>query len=86
MPVICNSGPLIALGKPNHLKLLATRYTDLIILAPVVQEVVVEGLVIGMSDALTVKLFVVNRQVKGQSIPLQKLQLIQCRLFWSQVR
>jgi CRISPR/Cas system-associated exonuclease Cas4 (RecB family) len=70
MPVICNSGRLIALGKPNHLKLLATRYTDLFISAPVVQEVVVEGLVIGMSDALTVKLFVANRQVKVQSIPL----------------
>jgi predicted nucleic acid-binding protein len=69
MPVICNSGPLIALGKLNHLELLTALYANFIIPAPVYQEVVVEGLVIGMPDALTIKLFVENRQVKVESIP-----------------
>jgi hypothetical protein len=68
MPVICNSGPLIALGKLNHLELLTALYTDLIIPVPVYQEVAVEGLAIGMPDALTVKLFVENGQVKVESV------------------
>lgn len=55
--VLCNAGPLIALGKLNRLDLLASLYGQVQITAGVYDEVVTQGRARGMSDALTVWLF-----------------------------
>lgn len=55
--VLCNAGPLIALGKLNRLDLLAELYKEVQIPHAVYDEVVTQGLARGMSDALTVRLF-----------------------------
>jgi predicted nucleic acid-binding protein len=55
--VICNAGPLIALGKLNRLDLLVELYQTVQIPRSVYDEVVIQGLVRGASDALTVRLF-----------------------------
>lgn len=58
MPVVlCNSGPLIVLGKLNHLDLLTELYGEVRIPRSVYDEVVVQGLARGASEALTVRLF-----------------------------
>ncbi len=58
MPVVlCNSGPLIALGKLNRLHLLADLYGEVQIPRAVYDEVVTQGLARGAPDALTVRLF-----------------------------
>jgi len=56
-PVLCNSGPLMALGKLNRLDLLADLYGEVQIPRAVYEEVVTQGLACGVSDALTVRLF-----------------------------
>jgi len=55
--VLCNAGPLIALGKLNRLDLLADLYGEVQIPRAVYDEVVTQGLARGASDALTVRLF-----------------------------
>jgi len=55
--VLCNAGPLIALGKLNRLDLLADLYGQVEMTRAVYDEVVTQGLARGMSDALTVRLF-----------------------------
>ena len=63
MPVVlCNSGPLIALGKLNRLDLLAVLYSEVTIPRAVYDEVVVQGLAHGASEALTVRLFWEHQQ------------------------
>jgi predicted nucleic acid-binding protein len=58
MPVVlCNSGPLIALGKLNRLDLLADLYGQVEITRGVYDEVVTRGLAHGMPDARIVRLF-----------------------------
>ena len=58
MPVVlCNSGPLMALGKLNCLELLANLYGEVRIPKAVYAEVVLQGLVRGAPDAFTVRLF-----------------------------
>ena len=54
---LVNSGPLMALGKLNRLGLLTQLYPDLRVPQAVYREVVTEGLVRAMPEALTVKLF-----------------------------
>ena len=56
-PVLCNAGPLIALGKLNRLGLLADLYGEVQIPRAVYDEVVTRGLERGAPDALTVRLF-----------------------------
>jgi predicted nucleic acid-binding protein len=56
-PVLCNAGPLIALGKLNRLHLLADLYGTVGIPRAVYNEVVTEGSLRGLPDALTVRLF-----------------------------
>lgn len=56
-PVLCNAGPLIALGKLNRLTLLADLYSTVQIPRAVYDEVVTKGLGRGAPDALTVRLF-----------------------------
>lgn len=55
--VLCNSGPLIALGKLNRLEVLAELFGEVRIPRAVYVEVVTEGLLRGEPDALTVRLF-----------------------------
>lgn len=54
---ICNSGPLIALGKLQQLTLLSDQYPHLIIPQEVYQEVVVAGLLRGAEEAIAVRDF-----------------------------
>lgn len=55
--VLCNAGPLMALGKLNRLDLLAGLFGQVRIPRAVYDEVVTQGLVRGAPDALTVRLF-----------------------------
>jgi len=55
MPIVlCNSGPLMALGKLNRLDLLANLYREVQIPRAVYDEAVTQGLVRGAPDALTI--------------------------------
>jgi len=55
--VLCNAGPLIALGKLNRLDLLEGLFGEVQIPRAVFDEVITQGLVRGEPDALTVRLF-----------------------------
>jgi len=55
--VLCNSGPLIALGKLNRLDLLTALYNRVEITQAVYTEVVLQGLMRGSPDAATVRHF-----------------------------
>jgi predicted nucleic acid-binding protein len=55
--VLCNAGPLIALGKLNRLELLAELYGQVRIPRAVYDEAVTRGLALGMPDAHTIRLF-----------------------------
>ncbi len=58
MPIVlCNAGPLMALGKLNRLDILAGLYGEVQIPRAVYNEVVTQGLARGAPDALTVRLF-----------------------------
>lgn len=56
-PVLCDAGPLMALGKLNRLALLADLYGEMQVPRAVYDEVVTQGLARGASDALTIRLF-----------------------------
>jgi predicted nucleic acid-binding protein len=55
--VLCNSGPLMALGKLNRLDLLAELYNEVQVPKAVYNEVVSQGLARGAPDALIARLF-----------------------------
>lgn len=55
--VLCDSGPLMVLGKLNRLDLLADLYGQVQIPHAVYDEVVLKGVARGESDAFTVRLF-----------------------------
>ena len=55
--VLCNAGPLLALGKLNRLELLATLYGQVCIPRAVYDEAVNQGLARGAPDARTIRLF-----------------------------
>jgi predicted nucleic acid-binding protein len=55
--VLCNAGPLIALGKLNRLELLAELYELVRVPRAVYDEAVTQGLALGMPDARTIRLF-----------------------------
>ncbi len=55
--VLCNAGPLIALGKVNRLELLAELYGQVQIPRAVYDEAVTQGLAFGAPDARTIRLF-----------------------------
>ena len=65
MVVVCNAGPLIALGKLNRLELLAELDGQVQIPRAVYDEAVTQGLALGMPDARTIRLF---WQAKGWPI------------------
>ena len=53
--VICNAGPIIALGKLNRLDLLAAVYNEVQLPEPVYYEVVIQGMTQGELDARRVQ-------------------------------
>lgn len=55
--VLCNAGPLIALGKLNRLELLAELYGEVQVPRAVYAEAVTQGLALGAPDARTIRLF-----------------------------
>ena len=55
--VVCNSGPLMALGKLNRLPLLQQLYHEVHITTEVYRETVEAGISKGFPDALVIKLF-----------------------------
>lgn len=55
--VLCNSGPLIVLGKLNRLELLADLHGQVLITRAVYDEAITQGLAHGMPDARTIRLF-----------------------------
>jgi uncharacterized protein len=77
-PVLCNAGPLIALGKLNRLELLADLYGEVQIPHAVYDEVVRQGIHRGEPDARLVRRFWQQRQWPVVSVAketLAKLQL-----------
>lgn len=71
--VVCNSGPLMVLGKLNRLELLSDLYTIVQIPRAVYNEVVVQGLVRGASDALIVRLFLERHEWPITDVPAAAL-------------
>ncbi|MDI6735897.1 MAG: DUF3368 domain-containing protein [bacterium] len=57
MEVICDSGPLMALGKLNLLYLLKRLYGRITVSASVYEESVTMGKLKGCQDALTIEMF-----------------------------
>jgi predicted nucleic acid-binding protein len=53
--VVCNAGPLIALGKVGRLGLLLKLYDTILVPREVYNEVVVNGLRLGASEAQAVE-------------------------------
>ncbi|MEA3349962.1 MAG: hypothetical protein U9Q82_05015 [Chloroflexota bacterium] len=66
--VICNAGPLMALGKLNRLELLTDLYNEIQIPQAVYKEVVTAGLARGAPDAQVVRLFCSQRQLPVVSV------------------
>ena len=67
--VLCNAGPLMALGKLNRLGLLADLYREVQIPHAVYYEVVTRGLARGAPDALTVRLFLQRQRWPIVDVP-----------------
>ncbi len=70
MKVISNAGPLIALGKLSRLGLLHQLYGVVFIPPAVYQEVVVNGLRLGASDADAVQFLIQHKQIQVVPITL----------------
>ena len=67
--VLCNSSPLMTLGKLNQLDLLVDLYKEVRIPRTVYSEVVTQGLARGASDALTVRLFLERQRWPVTDVP-----------------
>jgi predicted nucleic acid-binding protein len=67
--VLCNAGPLMALGKLNRLHLLSGLFDQVQIPHAVYEEVVTQGLVRGAPEALTVRLFWERQQWPIVDVP-----------------
>ncbi|MGD9146780.1 MAG: hypothetical protein PVI80_14540 [Anaerolineae bacterium] len=67
--VLCNAGPLIALGRLNRLDLLSGLFDQVQIPCAVYDEVVTQGLTRGAPDALTVRLFWQRQQWPIVDVP-----------------
>jgi hypothetical protein len=84
--VLCNAGPLMALGKLNRLDLLSGLFGQVQIPRAVHNEVVTQGLVRGAPDALTVRLFWQQQQWPVVDVPESLLSPLYHRLSSIQVR
>jgi len=68
--VLCNAGPLIALGKLNRLELLAELYGQVRIPRAVYDEAVTRGLALGLPDARAIYLFWRAKGWRIMEVPL----------------
>lgn len=69
MRVICDAGPLIALGRLGQLGLLLKLSPEILIPREVYCEVVTEGLRLGASDAAAVDLLVRQNRIQVIDVP-----------------
>ncbi len=67
--VLCNAGPLMALGKLDRLELLAGLYGEVRMTQSVYEEVVTQGLARGAADALAVRVHWQRRGWPVVSVP-----------------
>ncbi|MFC2037946.1 DUF3368 domain-containing protein [Chloroflexota bacterium] len=67
--VLCDAGPLMALGKLNRLDLLAGVFDEVQIPRAVYDEVVTQGLARGAPDAFTVRMFWQRQQWPIVEVP-----------------
>lgn len=74
-PVLCDAGPLVALGKLNRLDLLAGLFNEVQIPRAVYDEVVTQGLGRGAPDALTVRLYWQRQQWPIVDVPASVLSI-----------
>lgn len=70
MKVVCNAGPLIALGKLGRLGLLLKLYDEILVPREVYNEVVVNGLRLGASEAQAVDWLVREGHVRVVDVEL----------------
>ena len=70
MKVVCNAGPLIALGKLGRLGLLRQLSSSVLIPPQVYQEVVVNGLRLAAPDADAVYFLIQRKQIQVATITL----------------
>jgi len=75
--VLCNAGPLMALGKLNRLDLLADLYEQVQMTRAVYNEVVTQGLARGMADARVVRLFWQRQRWPVVTVPQAALDVYQ---------
>ncbi|MBN2006251.1 MAG: DUF3368 domain-containing protein [Anaerolineae bacterium] len=71
--VVCNAGPLIALGKLNRLELLGALYPQVLVPQAVYHEVVTQGLRQGAVEAATVRQFWEQQQWPVVEVPAATL-------------
>ena len=72
MIIVSNAGPLIALGKLGQLGLLLKLYKQIIIPREVNNEVVVNGIRIGASDASAIKRIVDKGRILVEDVILSE--------------
>ena len=70
MKVVSNAGPLIALGKLGQLGLLLKLYGEILIPREVYNEVVVNGLRLGASDAQAVNFLIQQGHIRVADVTL----------------
>ena len=70
MRVVSNAGPLIALGKLGQLGLMLKLYSEVLIPREVYNEVVVNGLSVGASDAQAVDFLIQQGHVRVADVAL----------------
>lgn len=75
MRVVCDAGPLIALAKLNHLGLLFESYEEILMPEEVYDEVVTNGIKLGMPDAYEVRTLVNRKIFKVEKIKDSMLSL-----------
>ena len=72
MIIVSNAGPLIALGKLGQLGLLLKLYKEILIPREVYNEVVVNGIRIGASDASAIKRIVDKGRILVEDVILSE--------------
>lgn len=70
MKVVCNAGPLIALGRLGRLGLLSQLYGVVLIAPQVYEEVVVNGLRLGAPEADAARFLIQQKQIQIKPVKL----------------
>ncbi len=68
MRLVCDAGPLIALAKINQLGLLVESYEEIVIPEEVYDEVVTNGIKLGLPDAYEVKSLVDRKIIDVKNV------------------